>query len=50
MEQTADLFRGMLDAFAEEYHEEAAAKLYLNTDNPLVRRLLDVSDGEKLRC
>ena len=50
MEQTADLFRGMLDAFAEEYHEEAVAKLYLNTDNPLIRRLMDVSDGEKLRC
>lgn len=50
MEQTADLFRGMLDAFAEEYHEEAVAKLYLNTDNPLIQRLMDVSDGEKLRC
>ena len=50
MEQTADLFRGMLDAFADEYHEEAVAKLYLNTDNPLIQRLMDVSDGEKLRC
>ena len=50
MEQTADLFRGMLDAFAEEYHEEAVARLYLNTDNPLIRRLMDVSDGEKLHC
>ncbi len=50
MEKTADLFRGMLDAFAGEYHEDAAAKLYLNTDNPLIRRLMDVSDGEKMRC
>ena len=50
MEQTADLFRGMLDAFAGEYHEEAVAKLYLNTDNPLIRRLMDVADSEKLRC
>lgn len=50
MEQTADLFRGMLDAFAEEYHEKAIAKLYLNTDNPLIQRLMDVSDGEKLQC
>lgn len=50
MEQTADLFRGMLDAFAEEYHEEAIAKLYLNTDNPLIRRLMEVSDSEKLHC
>ena len=50
MEQTADLFRGMLDAFADEYHEEAVAKLYLNTDNTLIQRLMDVSDGEKLRC
>ena len=50
MEQTADLFRGMLDAFAEEYHEEAVARLYLNTDNPLVKRLMQVEDAEKLRC
>lgn len=50
MEQTADLFRGMLDAFAEEYHETAVARLYLNTDNPLVKRLMQVADAEKLRC
>ncbi len=50
MEQTADLFRGMLDAFAAEYQEEAIAKLYLNTDNPLIRRLMSVTDTEKLRC
>lgn len=50
MEQTVDLFRGMLDSFAEEYHEEAIARLYLNTDNPLIQRLMDVSDTEKLQC
>ncbi len=50
MEQTTDLFRGMLDAFASEYHEEAAAKLYLNYDNPLIQRLMQVTDEEKLRC
>ena len=50
MEQTADLFRGMLDAFASEYQEEAIAKLYLNTDNPLIQRLMTVSDTEKLHC
>jgi molecular chaperone HtpG len=50
MEQTADLFRGMLDAFAEEYREEAAARLYFNTDNPLVQRMMQVTDSEKLRC
>ncbi|MBR4201719.1 MAG: HSP90 family protein [Oscillospiraceae bacterium] len=50
MEQTADLFRGMLDAFAGEYREDAVAKLYLNTDNPLIRRLMQLSDSEKLQC
>lgn len=50
MEQTTELFSGMLNAFAEEYHEEAVARLYLNTDNPLVQRLMQVQDGEKLRC
>lgn len=50
MEQTVDLFRGMLDAFAEEYHEEAVAKLYLNADNPLIQRLMQVADSEKLQC
>ena len=50
MEQTADLFRGMLDAFASEYREEAIAKLYLNTDNPLIRRMMTVTDTEKLHC
>lgn len=50
MDQTVDLFRGMLDAFAEEYREEAVAKLYLNTDNPLIRRLTEVTDADKLRC
>lgn len=38
MEQTADLFRGMLDAFADEYHEEVIA------------RLMQVADEEKMHC
>ena len=50
MEQSADLFRGMLDAFAEEYHQDAAARLYLNTDNPLIQRLMQTADSEKLHC
>ncbi len=50
MEQADALFQGMLGAFASEYREEASAKLYLNTDNPLIRRLLTVTDTEKLRC
>lgn len=50
IEQTADMFRGMLDAFAEEYHEDAIAKLYLNADNPLIQRLMQIQDGEKLQC
>ena len=50
MEQTTEMFRGMLDAFAGEYQEEAVAKLYLNTDNPLIRRMMTVTDTEKLHC
>ena len=50
MEQTAEMFMGMLDAFAAEYREEAIARLYLNAANPLVRRLMQVTDSEKLRC
>ena len=50
MEQADALFQGMLGAFASEYREEATARLYLNTDNPLIRRMLQVTDTEKLRC
>jgi len=50
MEKTAEMFRGMLDAFADEYAETATAKLYLNTDNPLIQRLMQVHNSEKLHC
>ena len=50
MEKTTEMFRGMLNAFAEEYAEDAAAKLYLNTDNQLIQRLMQVHDSEKRRC
>ena len=50
MEKTAEMFRGMLDSFAAEYREDAAAKLYLNTDNALIQRLMQVHDSEKLHC
>ena len=50
MEKTAEMFRGMLNSFAEEYREDAAAKLYLNTDNALIQRLMQVHDSEKLHC
>ncbi|MBQ6042256.1 MAG: HSP90 family protein [Oscillospiraceae bacterium] len=50
IEKTTEIFRGMLDAFAEEYQEEAVAKLYLNTDNPLICRLMQITDSEKLHC
>ena len=36
----------MLDAFAEEYRDAAAAKLYFNTDNPLVQRMMTVGDSD----
>lgn len=50
MEQANPLFSGMLEAFAGEYHSDAVAKLYLNTDNPLIRRMMTVHNEERLSC
>ncbi len=50
MEQADALFQGMLGAFASEYREEAAARLYLNASNELIQRLMQIDDTEKLRC
>ena len=50
MEIAGEMFQGMLGAFAEEYRVEAAARLYLNADNPLIQRMMQVADTEKLRC
>ena len=50
IETAQELFQGMLGAFAEEYSETAVARLYLNSDNPLIQRLMKVKDEERLKC
>lgn len=50
MEAANELFSGMLEAFAGEYREDAVARLYLNGDNPLIRRMMGVHDPNRLRC
>lgn len=47
-ENSSELFSGMLDAFAEEI-SSARAVLYLNWNNPLIRRLAALRDREKMR-
>ena len=50
IETAQELFQGMLGAFAEEYSETAVARLYLNSDNTLIQRLMKVKDEERLKC
>lgn len=50
MEKSDDMFSQMLNAFAEEYETGAKAKLYFNSENPLVKRLMYVEDNERLKC
>lgn len=50
MEKSDALFMGMLGAFAQEYADDAAARLYFNANNPFVRRLLELRDAERLAC
>lgn len=50
-QETADpLFSGLLDTFAAEQADRAAARLYLNENCPLIKRLLTLDDDERLRC
>ncbi len=50
LENANDLFSDMLNSFADEYKNNASAILYINANNPLIRRLVSVSDPEHLRC
>lgn len=50
MESANEMFSGMLEAFAGEYREDAVARLYLNTDNPLIQRLITMRDSKRLHC
>ncbi len=50
MEVANELFTGLLESFAQDYREDAVARLYLNTENPLVKRMIGLQDTEKLRC
>ena len=47
-EHSSPLFGNMLDSFAREL-EEHRATLYLNWNNPLIRRLSGLEDAEKVR-
>lgn len=50
MESASELFMGMLSAFQNEVAEQSVACLYLNTNNLIVRKMLDMEDEKKLSC
>ncbi len=50
MEVANKMFVGFLESFAKDYHEDAVARLYMNTDNPLIKRLMSLRDKERLHC
>ena len=50
LENSDDLFSDMLSSFAQEYKCNASSVLYINDDNPLIKRLISVNDPERLRC
>ncbi len=45
-----NVFMGMLNSFENEMSSSAVACLYLNTNNLIIRRLIDTDDEEKLSC
>lgn len=47
-ENSDDLFMSMLNAFEEELDNTAEAVLYLNSRNPLIKKLAENADDEKL--
>lgn len=47
-EAASDMFAEMLDNFEKEIEAEASAALYLNSKNPLIIKLSEVSDSKKL--
>ena len=49
-ESANEVFMGMLSSFEEEISSRTVACLYLNTNNLIVRKLIDCEDKEKIRC
>lgn len=47
-ETASDMFAEMLDNFEKEIESDASAALYLNSKNPLIMKLSELSDTEKL--
>lgn len=47
-ETASDMFADMLDSFEKEIDADAYAVLYLNSKNPLIRKLAELTDAEKL--
>lgn len=47
-EKSSAMFFEMLDAFAEEMEESTFSKIYFNVDNPLVQKLMMITDEKKL--
>ena len=47
-EKSSAMFFEMLDAFAEEIEESTFSKIYFNVDNPLVQKLMMITDEKKL--
>lgn len=47
-ETASDMFAEMLDNFEKEVDSGASAVLYLNSRNPLIKKLAELSDTEKL--
>ncbi len=49
-ESANDVFMGMLSSFEEEVKNESSACLYLNTNNLIIRKLIDCDDKDKICC
>lgn len=47
-EKSSAMFFEMLDAFADEMEKSTFSKIYFNVDNPLVQRLMMITDEKKL--
>lgn len=49
-ESANDVFMGMLSSFEEEVKNDSSACLYLNTNNLIIRKLIDCDDKDKICC
>lgn len=47
-EKSDGMFDEMLDAFSEELGADSSSILYLNAENPLIMKLADIDDPEKI--